>query len=295
MPWEAQPTWARLCEEHAHPTHARRESMAPSRCLRSLLNATLVPRLMQPPRPHRTTPDRKRRLMNVTRWPVSVRMLIVFVAIGWPILVLASGVLIALPLRLGCFCLIAAIAYSLLAWRRRRNLRVLVLAGGVWMVLWPLVVSLTFDPISSFVDRAERPHREEMAALEELGAEARYVYSRRYWLVVARDPGFDDAALRSAVPYLKKLPVRVLLLRRTRVTEQGIGELKGVATLEHLCLDDTAVGDAVLDALAAIPNLGVVSLERTRVTDDALKRAAGRSELWGGRSELLWGRVQVHY
>jgi hypothetical protein len=222
-------------------------------------------------------------------------MAIAFLGIGWPILVLVSGVLLVLPLLVGCACLVAAICYWLVGPRRRRKVRVLLLLGGLWMALWPLVVSQLFDPVASFVESEQHAHREEIAALAELGAESQFIYSRRYWLVLARDPGFDDAALESAVPYLNELPVSVLLLRGTRVTEQGIGALKGVPTLEYLYLDDTGVGDEVLDALAAIPNLGVVSLEGTEVTDAAIKRAAGKNELWGGRSELLWGRVQVHY
>ena len=42
MPSEAQPTWACSYGQHAHPTHARRESMPPSRCLQNWLNATLA-------------------------------------------------------------------------------------------------------------------------------------------------------------------------------------------------------------------------------------------------------------
>jgi hypothetical protein len=94
-------------------------------------------------------------------------------------------------------------------------------------------------------------------------------------LIQVQRPSFDDNDLRKVLQYREQLersnfPISILDLSGTRVTDQGVAELKQVHSLKYCFFERTGVTDAAVDALDELPNLKVISFNGTQVTPERL-------------------------
>jgi hypothetical protein len=63
----------------------------------------------------------------------------------------------------------------------------------------------------------------------------------------------------------------MLLLHRTKITDDGLRHLGSLSSLELLGLDDTRIAGQGLRHLATLPNLRELGLSGTKLTDNALQ------------------------
>jgi cytochrome c/Leucine Rich Repeat (LRR) protein len=77
----------------------------------------------------------------------------------------------------------------------------------------------------------------------------------------------------------------VLNLARTKVTDDGLKSVEGLANLRKLHLENTKVGDEGLTHLKGLTNLEYLNLYNTQVTDAGLKNLEGLKNL---KSLYLW-------
>ena len=63
-----------------------------------------------------------------------------------------------------------------------------------------------------------------------------------------------------------------LHLERTKITDKGLEQIKGLENLEYLNLYGTEIGDAGLDYLTNLKKLKSLYLWQTKVTDEGVKK-----------------------
>ena len=71
---------------------------------------------------------------------------------------------------------------------------------------------------------------------------------------------------------LRHLPLKWLSIRRTRLDDEGIADLKGMTTLEHLDLTRTKVSDAGIEILTSLKSLKLLRIRRTLITEDGYQQ-----------------------
>jgi hypothetical protein len=100
-------------------------------------------------------------------------------------------------------------------------------------------------------------------------------------------PAFGDADLAKLSAVGRDLVW--LDLSRTAVTDAGLKAVAAMPNLEHLDLRETAVGDAGVAALAPLANLRTLGLYGTAVSDEGLpsiQRLAGVTRLYVGGTRV---------
>jgi hypothetical protein len=160
-----------------------------------------------------------------------------FLIVGWPLVVLLSGILIYVLLFFAVVCAAVAVTHAICQRQHGWGRRIAVLGAALWILGWPIAISLIFDPHLDRVERLKTEHHDDITALANLGLESRYQFARGQWWVFVRDRHFDDAALEKALPYLRSLPAAILDLRGSRVTERGLDHLDNLPHLERVLLD----------------------------------------------------------
>jgi Leucine-rich repeat (LRR) protein len=85
-----------------------------------------------------------------------------------------------------------------------------------------------------------------------------------------------DAGLK----YLENLPLRVLDLSDTRVTDDGMDAVNKIHSLDCLFVNETDVGDAGVARLKDLSNLGEIHLNDSRVTDMCAGMIAEHKNIW---------------
>ncbi len=73
--------------------------------------------------------------------------------------------------------------------------------------------------------------------------------------------------------------VVVVNLRKSTVTDAGLGHLKGLTRLQSLDLYGTKITDVGLDSLKGLTNLQSLDLSNTKVTDAGLEHLKGFTKL----------------
>jgi hypothetical protein len=113
------------------------------------------------------------------------------------------------------------------------------------------------------------------ASLAELSAEAQ--------ADLARLPSLEYADVRHSplteVPFTGSPQLKILNLRGTQISDEGLAPLAGLTSIEHLSLADTPIGDAGLRYLAALTNLRTLDLSGTQVAGPGLAHLAGLQRL----------------
>jgi Leucine-rich repeat (LRR) protein len=80
--------------------------------------------------------------------------------------------------------------------------------------------------------------------------------------------------------YLTQMPnLRVISLRRTPITDQGLQRLSAIKSLEVLDVSGTSVGVVALNALASLPRLTVLRLAASSIDDASLLPLASSASL----------------
>jgi hypothetical protein len=100
---------------------------------------------------------------------------------------------------------------------------------------------------------------EQMTALDRLAP---------VWLQV-EGPGITNRGLASLT---RLKDVRGLLLRRTKVDDEGLRRLADFPDLESLNLDGSPITDRGLELIQSLPHLQGVSLYGTKVTKEGVKK-----------------------
>ena len=72
----------------------------------------------------------------------------------------------------------------------------------------------------------------------------------------------DDAVSDQSTKYYSHLPLRVLNLHRTGISDKSLKEISGIKTLRSLNIGSTAITDAGLSFLSAIPDLKELHLQK---------------------------------
>ncbi len=125
---------------------------------------------------------------------------------------------------------------------------------------------------------ASESRQATVAQIKKLGGHVRHDENDPGKPVVSvefSNPAFTDAEM----VHLKGLTnLRELSLRGTKVTDTGLGHLKGMA-LTSLDLLFTPVSDAGLEHLKGMTSLQTLVLTETRVTDAGLKHLTGLTRL----------------
>lgn len=67
-------------------------------------------------------------------------------------------------------------------------------------------------------------------------------------------------------------PIGILDLTGTSVTDQGVGQLEKITSLEYCYLSKTRITDAALESLKSLPKLKVLQVDATGVTTQALAK-----------------------
>lgn len=88
-----------------------------------------------------------------------------------------------------------------------------------------------------------------------------------------------DAADEDLIAVGRMTELKMLDLRDTRVTDEGLRHLSGLKQLEILVLTGTTVSDQGLEQLTAMPALKVLCLDETRVTSAGLSLLRGLTQL----------------
>ena len=116
-------------------------------------------------------------------------------------------------------------------------------------------------------------------ALEQLGGS--YVKRQQETLPQIKfSKPLDDAGLKAAVDYLRKLPpLESLDLSGSTVTADGIKELRDLNQLQSLTLQTGRDGDALCEAITALKSLTSLDLSDSGVTDDGLAKLASLPNL----------------
>ena len=83
----------------------------------------------------------------------------------------------------------------------------------------------------------------------------------------------NDLLTDEALAYVRKFPrLKVLSLKNTQVTDEGLANLRGNQSLEELHLwDASAMTDAGAAHVATLPNLKCLCLTKSKLTDEALR------------------------
>jgi hypothetical protein len=97
----------------------------------------------------------------------------------------------------------------------------------------------------------------------------------RHIIADAQDMFVGEADVSSVVnsdlDYVRKLPhLRQLSLDHTRITDEGLKNLKGLRELDYLGLEGTSITDAGLANLRDLPKLSVLALDDTEITGAGL-------------------------
>ena len=81
----------------------------------------------------------------------------------------------------------------------------------------------------------------------------------------------DNPITDMSIPHLiKHSDLRLLRMRGSRITDQGVAKLAGLKLVD-LSLDNTTVTDEALKSLTAMPSLETLWLDNTRITEEGLK------------------------
>jgi hypothetical protein len=209
------------------------------------------------------------------------RLIIVFAVIvllispmfpkGWPVVILAAGVIVAILYVLGSF---------VLAFLDERPFQF-----GIRSILaFTAVVALTCGLIKAGVVQAElqkkligpyvggkrglpKPLAPDFLC-EWFGEEFFRDMSHESELEYSKETEASDADLKLLRDYPN---LRTLLLRSPKITDAGLEYVKDLKNLTTLMIENTEITDAGLERLAGIDNLGTLIIYNTHATGAGLK------------------------
>ena len=103
--------------------------------------------------------------------------------------------------------------------------------------------------------------------------------------VQIKRPSFDDDDLEEFIRLTTQLddigsPLYFLDLSGTNVTDRGVARLATTDSLEYLFLERTAVTDASIDSVEALPHIRVMSVMSTVVTPGRLLTLSDKQPTW---------------
>jgi hypothetical protein len=155
-----------------------------------------------------------------------------------------------------------------------------------------LLVSLLSGWLSFRIQQG-RKQRQDVAVLEQMGAEVLYLnYGTPHWLVsLFGVDAFLDVSIVLFLPdspvddnglaWLKRFPeLHSLNLADTRITDAGLAYLRELTELRSLRLDRTQVSDAGLVHITNLSQIEELDLSGTQVTNACLGQFANLPRLW---------------
>jgi hypothetical protein len=90
-------------------------------------------------------------------------------------------------------------------------------------------------------------------------------------VVFQTDPGIDDARLRSLLPALKGIKVRVLIFQSGGITDNSIATISQLDTLVYLDLLRTRITPNGLSELKRLPHLETIEVGGPMWTTSAIR------------------------
>ncbi len=144
-------------------------------------------------------------------------------------------------------------------------------------LVWGLVVLVLLGVAWGGCYLLGAPYRRAVAAIEQAGGQVVLMDNQDGARVRLGGERVTDADLvhLAAISNLENL-----FLGGSKITDTGVTQhVSGLASLRSLRLNNTAIGDASLEALKGLSGLEELYLSETAVTDEGLKSIAGMTHL----------------
>ena len=102
--------------------------------------------------------------------------------------------------------------------------------------------------------------------------------------------GVSDGVTDIGLGYIATLPkLEALIMRRSRITDEGLRQLQGCSALKKLDLSGTGISDDGLASISSLANLRELFLADTKITDNGMKSL----EAFQCVRKLILSRTQI--